>query len=238
MFFTFLVRKNSLSDTHTPLRLLIGRIIFLTFEKTSFTILIGRIIFFTCESHSSLLWLARTHLRIKIYNTTFWWVFLSMYIIKKIIKFSLKLFLWRSQLNEVTQDLSLICICKHKTFRRFYRYIQVKKTKLYLSKLPNQTSSPSSCILGIAWLISYEISSFVTAAQTRKTFCSQLTRVWRRSLGGTGGESVNSARIFTDWVANQSARKTLSTVLVYTKQKWSLQHSFQDTTSWDASVNG
>ena len=38
--------------------------------------------FFTCENHSSLLWLARTHLRIKIYNTTFWWVFLSMYIIK------------------------------------------------------------------------------------------------------------------------------------------------------------
>ena len=24
-------------------------------------------------------------------------------------------------------------------------------------------------------------------------FCSQLTQVWRRSLGGTGGESVNSA---------------------------------------------
>ena len=35
--------------------------------------------FFTCENHSSLLWLARTHLRIKIYNTTFWWA--SMYII-------------------------------------------------------------------------------------------------------------------------------------------------------------
>ena len=29
----------------------------------------------------SLIWLARTHLWIKIYNTTFWWVFLSMYII-------------------------------------------------------------------------------------------------------------------------------------------------------------
>ena len=38
---------------------------------------------FTCENHSSLLWLARTHLRIKIYNTTFWGVFLSMYIIKR-----------------------------------------------------------------------------------------------------------------------------------------------------------
>ena len=50
-------------------------------KKTSFAILIGRIIFFTCENHSSLLWLARTHLRIKIYNTTFLWVFLSMYLI-------------------------------------------------------------------------------------------------------------------------------------------------------------
>ena len=38
---------------------------------------------FTCKNHSSLLWLARTHLRIKIYNTTFWGVFLSMYIIKR-----------------------------------------------------------------------------------------------------------------------------------------------------------
>jgi len=29
--------------------------------------------------------------------------------------------------------------------------------------------------------------------QTGKAFCSQPTRVWRRSLGGTGGESGNSA---------------------------------------------
>ena len=77
MFFSFLA-KNSLSkiflvecvrsgaancnkrrefwrETHTPLWPLIGRIIFLTREKTSFAILIGRIIFFTCENHSSLL---------------------------------------------------------------------------------------------------------------------------------------------------------------------------------------
>ena len=74
-------RREFWRETHTPLWLLIGRIIFLTCEKTSFAILIGRIIFFTCENHSSLLWLARTHLRIKIYNTAFWWVFLSMYII-------------------------------------------------------------------------------------------------------------------------------------------------------------
>ena len=71
-------RREFWRETHTPLWLLIGRIIFLTREKTSFAILIGRIIFFTCENHSSLLWLARTHLRIKIYNTTFWWVFLSI----------------------------------------------------------------------------------------------------------------------------------------------------------------
>jgi len=103
MFFTFLARKTlwvklfslnvceaalqaaiksgNFGAKLTPLWLLIGRIIFLTCEKTSFVILIGRIIFFTCENHSSLLWLARTHLCIKIYNTTFWWVFLSMYII-------------------------------------------------------------------------------------------------------------------------------------------------------------
>ena len=30
--------------------------------------------------------------------------------------------------------------------------------------------------------------------QPGKAFCSQLTRVWLRSLGGTGGEPVNSAR--------------------------------------------
>ena len=63
--------------------LLIGRIIFLTREKTSFAILIGRIIFFTGENHRSLHWLAWTNLRTKIYDIAFWWVFLSMYIIKK-----------------------------------------------------------------------------------------------------------------------------------------------------------
>ena len=76
-------RQEFWRETHTPLWLLIGRIIFLTREKTSFAILIGRIIFFMCEKHSTLLWLARTHLGIKIYNTAFWWVFLSMYIIKQ-----------------------------------------------------------------------------------------------------------------------------------------------------------
>ena len=69
--------------THTPLWLLIGRIIVLTREKTSFAILIGRIIFFTFENHRSLPWLAKTNLRTKIYDIAFWWVFLSMYIINK-----------------------------------------------------------------------------------------------------------------------------------------------------------
>ena len=77
MFFTFLARKTLSKtflvecarggaascikrrefwrETHTPLWLLIGRIIFLTREKTSFAILIGLIIFFTCENHRSLL---------------------------------------------------------------------------------------------------------------------------------------------------------------------------------------
>ena len=39
----------------------------------------------TCENHRSLLWLARTNLRTKIYDIAFWWVFLSMYIINSFI---------------------------------------------------------------------------------------------------------------------------------------------------------
>ena len=75
-------RREFWRETRTPLWLLIGRIIFLTREKTSFAILIGRIVFFTCENHRSLLWLAITNLRTKIYDIAFWWVFLSMCIIK------------------------------------------------------------------------------------------------------------------------------------------------------------
>ena len=48
-------RREFWRKTHTPLWLLIGRIIFLTREETSFAILIGRIIFFTCENHRSFL---------------------------------------------------------------------------------------------------------------------------------------------------------------------------------------
>ena len=69
------------------------------------------------------------------------------------------------------QDLNLICIRRQKThsanlnsINSDKKQIQVKKTKLYLLKLPNQTSSPSSCISGTACLISCEISLFVTAA--------------------------------------------------------------------------
>ena len=58
-------RREFWRETHTPLWLLIGRIIF-----------------FTCENHRSLLWLARTNLRTKIYDIAVWWLFLSMDIIK------------------------------------------------------------------------------------------------------------------------------------------------------------
>ena len=81
-------RREFWRETHTPLWPLIGRIIFLKREITSFEILIGRIIFFTSENHRSLLWLARTNLRTKIYDIAFWWVFLSMYIIKDNMPYS------------------------------------------------------------------------------------------------------------------------------------------------------
>ena len=48
-------RREFWRETRTPLWPLIGRIIFLTREKTSLAILIGRIIFFTSENHRSLL---------------------------------------------------------------------------------------------------------------------------------------------------------------------------------------
>ena len=48
-------RREFWRETHTPLWLLIGRIVFLTREKTSFAILIGLSFFFTCENHRLLL---------------------------------------------------------------------------------------------------------------------------------------------------------------------------------------
>ena len=70
-------------ETHTLLCPLIGRIIFLTREKTSFAILIGRIIFLTCENYRSLLWLARTNLRTKIYDRHSFLVSISQYVYNK-----------------------------------------------------------------------------------------------------------------------------------------------------------
>ena len=71
-------RQEFWRKTHTPLWLLIGRIIFLTLEKTSFAIVIGLFSFFTCKKHRSLLWLVRTHLRMKICHIYFQWVCISV----------------------------------------------------------------------------------------------------------------------------------------------------------------
>ena len=60
------------------------------------------------------------------------------------------------------QDLSLICICKQKTFSPVSSINSSQKDN-YLLKLPNWTSSPL-CISGRACLIICEISLFVTAA--------------------------------------------------------------------------
>ena len=108
MFFTFLARKTlwvklfSLNVCEAALQAAIKGgnfgaklthlcgvwldVSFFSCEKTSFAILIGRIIFFTCENHRSLLLLARTNLRTKIYDIAFWWVFLGMYIINHILR--------------------------------------------------------------------------------------------------------------------------------------------------------
>ena len=82
--------------------------------------------------------------------------------------------------------LKLNLHCKQKTFRRFYREIQVKKTKLYRLRLPPRTSSPSWCISGTACLISCEISLFVMEAnregillETYASLVSLARRNWR-----------------------------------------------------------
>ena len=58
---------------------------------------------------------------------------------------------------------------------RFHRWIQVKRAKLYLVKLPNRISS-LSCISGTACLITCicEISLFVTVAKRGKDFAHNL----------------------------------------------------------------
>ena len=90
------------------------------------------------------------------------------------------------ELNKVTQDLSLICICKQKTFSPVLSINPSQKDKALLLKLPNRTSSPSSCISGTACLISCEISLFVTAANqkgillaTYASLASLARRNWR-----------------------------------------------------------
>ena len=84
--------------THTPLWLLIGRIIFLTREKKHHSRFWLDVSFFQCENHRLLLWLARTNLRTKIYDIAFWWVFLSMYITRMIYQ-------WYSKTHPFTQDI-------------------------------------------------------------------------------------------------------------------------------------
>ena len=71
-------------------------------------------------------------------------------------------------MNNVTQDL--ICICKQKTFSPVSSINSSQMDKaLYLLKLPNQISSPSSYISGTACLIICEMSLFVMAAnRTRR----------------------------------------------------------------------
>ena len=59
--------------------------------------------------------------------------------------------------------------------------------------------------------------------QTGKPFCFQLAQVWRRSLGGAGGVSVNSTG-YPDFEQPIKSRKTLSTVLVYTKSNYRWLH--------------
>ena len=56
---------------------LLGRIIFLTREKNSVPDSTACVIFLTCEKHRSFLWLARTHLHMKIYDIALHWVYLS-----------------------------------------------------------------------------------------------------------------------------------------------------------------
>ena len=79
-------RREIWRETHTPLWLLIGRIIFLTREKTSFLrFWLGVAVFVFCFSFSPVKnifrsWLATTHLCMKIYVIAFQWVYFSNYL--------------------------------------------------------------------------------------------------------------------------------------------------------------
>ena len=74
-----------------------------------------------------------------------------------------------------------------------------RKNRLFCSKFCSSTLNLLEyCLVYInnnyspkwRWLV---VDIFNELRSEGKAFCSQLTRVWRRSLGGTGGESVNSA---------------------------------------------
>ena len=73
-------RRDFWRKIYTPLWLLIGRIIFLTSEKTSFAILIGRIVFLTYKKYRSRFGWARTHLRVKIYDILAFSEYISVFI--------------------------------------------------------------------------------------------------------------------------------------------------------------
>ena len=146
-------RREFWRETHTPLWLLIRRITFLTREKTSFAILIGRIIFFTRENHRLLLWLARTNLRTKIYDIAFWWVFLSMYIIKGNYN-ALKISAW-----------SLIRDLKHQDGRGGRRLTGSEKSHFDSSAHANRLHHP---VLPSSSTWSEELSSYFLNIYKRK----------------------------------------------------------------------
>ena len=86
--------------------------------------------FFTRENHRSLLWLVRTHLRVKIYDIVFWWVFLNMYVINKQVlndKTWIVLF-WGQELRKFTPAMSYsLSLVAHVNFllASKYNYHQV-----------------------------------------------------------------------------------------------------------------
>ena len=80
-------------------------------------------------------------------------------------------------------------ICKQKTFSPVLSINSSQKDKdLYLLKLPNRTSSPSSCILGTACLISCGNSLFVQAGNREGILLA--TYVWRLEFGVARSEEL------------------------------------------------
>ena len=80
-----------------------------------------------------------------------------------------------TQLNKVTQDLNLICICKQKTLSPFLSINSCQKDQA----LPVKTSNSNfvtfwSCISETACLISCEISLFVYGSKPGRHFARNL----------------------------------------------------------------